>query len=44
MDGLIISPLRGLTDFWFVFSYNLHMPSGLKKGNEQKNPEGMTRL
>lgn len=30
MDGLTISPLRGLIDFWFALSYNLFIPSGLQ--------------
>ncbi len=30
MDGLIISPLRGLIDLWFVLCYNLYIPSGLR--------------
>lgn len=36
MGGLIISPLRGLIDFWFALSYNLYIPSGLKKITEHK--------
>lgn len=31
MDRLNISPLRGLIDFWFAWSYNLFIPSGLRK-------------
>lgn len=30
MDGLTISPLRGLIDFWFALGYNLFIPSGLQ--------------
>lgn len=38
MDGLRVSPLRGLIDLWIVLSYNLYIPSGLKKTSRTTNP------
>lgn len=44
MDRLTISPLRGLIDFWFALSYNLFIPSGLKKMNLKVNQESMQAM
>ena len=41
MDSFTISPLRGLMDFWFALSYNLFIPSGLKKMTQTVNQENM---
>lgn len=41
MVGLRISPLRGLRDLWFALSYNLIIPSGLKKMTPTVNQENM---
>lgn len=41
MDRLNISPHRGLIDFWFALSYNLFIPSGLKKMTQTVNQENM---
>ncbi|MFM2392435.1 MAG: hypothetical protein RLZZ546_412 [Bacteroidota bacterium] len=34
MAGLIISPLRGLMNFWYALSYNHNIPSGFNIKNE----------
>ncbi len=31
MDGLILTPLWGLLNFWVALSYNFFIPSELKK-------------
>lgn len=41
MVGLKISPLRGLPDLWFALSYNLIIPSGLKKMTLKANQENV---
>lgn len=41
MDRLTISPLWGLTDFWFALIYYFFIPSGLKKMTQTANQENM---
>ncbi len=41
MDRLNISPLRGFIDFWISLSYNLFIPSGLKKMTLKVNRKNM---
>lgn len=41
MDGLRISPLRGLLALWISSGYNLFIPSGLKKMTLKVNHENM---
>ncbi|MCZ2277655.1 MAG: hypothetical protein LC117_06985 [Bacteroidia bacterium] len=39
MDGLSISPLRGLLALWISSGYSLFIPSGLKKMTLETNHE-----
>ncbi|KXK40325.1 MAG: hypothetical protein UZ09_BCD002000420 [Bacteroidetes bacterium OLB9] len=44
MDGLSISPLRGLLALWISSGYSLFIPSGLKKMTLKVNQENMRAI